>query len=41
MVRKQHKPDEIVVKLWQAEVLVGQGKMVADGAWEIGVREAT
>lgn len=41
MARKQHKPEEIVAKLRQVEVLVGQGKTVADGARAIGVTEAT
>ena len=31
MARKHHKPEEIVAKLRQVEVLVGQGKPVADG----------
>jgi transposase-like protein len=38
---KQHKPEEIVAKLRQVEVLVGQGKTVAEGARAIGVTEAT
>ena len=38
---KQHKPEEIVAKLRQIEVLVGQGKTVAEGAGAIGVTEAT
>ena len=38
---KQHKPEEIVAKLRQIEVLVGQGKTVAEGARAIGVTEAT
>ena len=38
---KQHKPEEIVTKLRQIEVLVGQGKTVAEGARAIGVTEAT
>jgi transposase-like protein len=41
MARKQHKPEEIVAKLRQVEVLVGQGKTVADGARAVGVTEAT
>jgi len=41
MARKQHKPEEIVAKLRQVEVLVGQGKTVAEGARAIGVTEAT
>ncbi len=38
---KQHKPEEVVAKLRQVEVLVGQGKTVAEGARAIGVTEAT
>jgi len=30
MANKRHKPDEIVTKLRQVEVLRGQGKAVAD-----------
>ncbi len=41
MASKHHKPEEIVAKLRQVEVLVGQGKTVADGARAIGVTEAT
>ncbi len=41
MGRRQHKPEEIVAKLRQVEVLVGQGRTVADGARAIGVTEAT
>ena len=32
---KRHKPEEVVAKLRQIEILVGQGKTVADGAWAI------
>jgi putative transposase len=41
MARKQHKPEEIVSKLRQVEVLAAQGKTVAEGARAIGVTEAT
>ena len=41
MARKHHKPEEIVGKLRQVEVLVGQGKPVADAVRAIGVTEAT
>ena len=41
MARKHHKPEEIVAKLRQVEVLVGQGKPVAKGVRAIGVTEAT
>ena len=38
---KSHTPEEIVAKLRQAEVLVGQGKTVADAVRAIGVTEPT
>ena len=41
MAGKHHKPEEIVAKLRQVEVLMGQGKTVAEGARAIGVTEAT
>ena len=41
MARKHHKPEEIVAKLRQVEVLVGQGKPVADAVRAIAVTEAT
>ena len=41
MARKHHKPEEIVAKLRQVEVLVGQGKPVAEGVRAIGATEAT
>ena len=41
MPRKIHKPEEIVVKLRQVEVLVAQGKAVADAIRTIGVTEVT
>ncbi len=41
MARKHHKPEEIVAKLRQVEVLVGQGRPVADAVRTIGVTEAT
>ena len=41
MARKQQKPEEIVAKLRQVEVLVGQGKTVAEAVRAIGVTEGT
>ena len=41
MARKHHKPEEIVGKLRQVEVLVAKGKPVAEAARAIGVTEAT
>jgi transposase-like protein len=39
--KKTHTAEEIVAKLRQAEVLVGQGKTVADAVRAIGVTEPT
>ncbi len=41
MARKQHKPEEIVGKLRQVEVLTAQGKPVAEAVRAIGVTEPT
>jgi putative transposase len=41
MPRKRHKPEEIVAKLRQVDVLVLQGKPVADAVRDIGVTEVT
>jgi transposase-like protein len=41
MGRKRSTPEEIVSKLRQVEVLVGQGKPVAEAVRAIGVTEAT
>jgi len=41
MPRKRYKPEEIVAKLRQVDVLVSQGKTVADAVREIGVTEVT
>ena len=39
MSRKRHKPEEIVSKLRQVDVLVSQGRSVADAIRSIGVTE--
>src|SRR5919112_6149339 len=39
MSRKRHKPEEIVAKLRQVDVLVSQGTPVADAIRAIGVTE--
>lgn len=39
--KKAHTPEEIVAKLRQTEVLVGQGKTVTDAVRAIGVTEPT
>jgi transposase-like protein len=41
MPRKRHKPEEIVAKLRQADVLISQGQTVADAVRAIGVTEVT
>ena len=41
MSRKRHKPEEIVAKLRQVDVLVSQGESVADAVRSIGVTEVT
>jgi putative transposase len=41
MQRKRHEPEEIVAKLRQVDVLVSQGKSVADAVRAIGVTEVT
>ena len=38
---KRHKPEEIVTKLRQVEVLVGQGKSRIDAIREIQITEQT
>ena len=37
MPRKRHKPEEIVAKLRQVDVLVSQGQSVAEAVRSIGV----
>ncbi len=41
MSRKRHKPEEIVSKLRQVDVLVSQGTPVADAIRAIGVTEVS
>lgn len=41
MLSKRHKPEEIVAKLRQVDVLVSQGRSVADAVCSIGVTEVT
>jgi putative transposase len=41
MPTKRHKPEEIVAKLRQVDVLTAQGKSVADAIRSIGVTEVT
>ena len=41
MPSKRHKPEEIVVKLRQVDVLTSQGQNVADAIRSIGVTEVT
>ena len=39
MGRKRHKPEEIVVKLRQVDVLTTQGQAIAEATGSIGVTE--
>jgi putative transposase len=41
MPRKHHRPEEIVAKLRQVDVLVSQGQKIADAIRQIGVSEVT
>ena len=41
MPRKRHKPEEIVAKLRQVDVLISQGQSVVDAIRQIGVSEVT
>jgi hypothetical protein len=41
MARKRYKPEEIVAKLRQIDVLVSQGKPMVDAIRQIGVSEVT
>ena len=41
MPKKRHKPEEIVAKLRQVDVLVSQGQSLADAIRSIGVTEVT
>ena len=41
MGQKHHKPEQIIAKLRQVEMLMGQGKPVAEAVRAIGVTETT
>jgi putative transposase len=41
MPRKSYKPEEIVTKLRQVDVLIAQGQSVAEAIGSIGVSEVT
>ena len=41
MARKSYRPEEIVAKLRQVDVLISQGHNVADAIRQIGVSEVT
>ena len=41
MPRKSYKPEEIVAKLRQVDVLISQGQSAADAIRQIGVTEVT
>jgi ACT domain-containing protein len=41
MARKRYKPEEIVAKLWQVDVLVSQAQNMVGAIRQIGVSEVT
>ena len=41
MPKKKHKPEEIIAKLRQVDVLTSQGQSVAEAVRSIGVTEVT
>ena len=41
MARKRYRPEEIIAKLREAEVLLGRGKQVAEVVKELGIHEVT
>jgi len=41
MPSKKHKPEEIIGKLREVEIVLGQGGTTAEGCWRIGVTEQT
>ncbi len=41
MSQKRYRPEEIVAKLREADVLLGQGKTVAEAAKVLGVTDVT
>jgi len=41
MPRKRHKPEEVVAKLRQVDVMTAQGHSVADAVRSIGVSDVT
>jgi hypothetical protein len=41
MAEKHYKPEEIVAKLRQVDVLISQGQNIADAIRQIGVSEVT
>jgi len=41
MPRKRYRPEEIIAKLRQAEVLIGQGKKMPEVIKALGVHEVT
>jgi transposase len=41
MARKRHKPEEIIAKLCQVDVLTGQGRSISEAVKTIAVTETT
>ena len=41
MARRHYRPEEIMAKLREAEVLLGRGKKIAEVVKELGIHEVT
>ena len=41
MKRSRHTPEQVIRKLREAEVMLGEGKTIAEAAKELGVSEPT
>ena len=41
MARRHYRPEEIIAKLREAEVLLGRGKQVTEVVKELGIHEVT
>jgi len=41
VARRRYKPEEIIAKLREAEILLGQGMKVAEVVRELGIHEVT
>ena len=41
MARRSYRPEQIINKLWEAEVLLSQGSTIGEAARKIGVTDMT